>query len=663
MSEIIENIVVNEIIELFPGLPGEQGPAGELPTDGTADEYIGGDGEVHDLNKAAVGLDQVDNTSDTDKPVSSAQQTALDGKIDDSQVLTDVPAGAQFTDTIYDDTGIQAEVDSNTSKRTYPLSDETKLSGIEEGAAADQDLTGLVLKANVLELDNTTPFTPDADYEPGTKKYSDDAISLAVTGHESSGTHFASKIITENSDDFFIGNDQEAVNAEIGDSLFDLGDDTAIHRFVTTHSVSAGVFTVTITQPDGLNLAFNISRVRVDHTSDVMSVDCTSFTGTDLNQLDIYVYVKDTAGSPELVCSNTSPEHVIEHVDALIAKVGTVSADSVTIIGSLRDPLETYEAITKMWHRLKSDGARRLSGLAYAALEDDLSIGSGNLQMAFEVRTSTAQVVGTDGLWHTNSDGTFEHKLDFSFTKYYGGEEIGNKYYCVVLGVVFGEETKIYAIVQSKPPSEHISALSAYGDSDHRSITPTDDMIGLFFIPVCYVIIKNDGDDFLQEIDSGSGEYAFPVSTVGGGGAPSVSNVANGTTDGQIAVWSNTSGEYEPKTEAEVRTLLDIRIDIGTIVSPVIDLTGAATQKCALTGAQTFSTANRSATVSRRRTVILSPVDADLTPTFHGDWGWAGDNVPPVTIADGEKWYLVLWSSGADETDILAVCEQEGDGT
>ena len=32
----------------------------------------------------------------------------------------------------------------------------------------------LALKSNVLELDNTTPFTPDADYEPATKKYHDD---------------------------------------------------------------------------------------------------------------------------------------------------------------------------------------------------------------------------------------------------------------------------------------------------------------------------------------------------------------------------------------------------------------------------------------------------------------------------------------------------------
>jgi len=34
--------------------------------------------------------------------------------------------------------------------------------------------SALATKANVLELDNTTAFTPDADYEPATKKYVDD---------------------------------------------------------------------------------------------------------------------------------------------------------------------------------------------------------------------------------------------------------------------------------------------------------------------------------------------------------------------------------------------------------------------------------------------------------------------------------------------------------
>jgi len=49
---------------------------------------------------------------------------ALDGKIDDSQVLTNVPEGAVFTDTIYNDSAIQDEVDLNTLKESnvsHPL--------------------------------------------------------------------------------------------------------------------------------------------------------------------------------------------------------------------------------------------------------------------------------------------------------------------------------------------------------------------------------------------------------------------------------------------------------------------------------------------------------------------------------------------------------------
>jgi len=72
----------------------------------------------HSTTQSDVGLANADNTSDADKPVSTAQQTALDLKAD---------------------------------------------------------------KSNVLELDNTTSFTPDADFEPATKKYVDDNGGLGYT--------------------------------------------------------------------------------------------------------------------------------------------------------------------------------------------------------------------------------------------------------------------------------------------------------------------------------------------------------------------------------------------------------------------------------------------------------------------------------------------------
>ena len=65
-------------------------------------------------DKSEVGLGNVDNTSDTDKPVSTAQQSALDGKVGNSRVLTDVPVNAKFTDTTYSEI-TEAEINTGTA--------------------------------------------------------------------------------------------------------------------------------------------------------------------------------------------------------------------------------------------------------------------------------------------------------------------------------------------------------------------------------------------------------------------------------------------------------------------------------------------------------------------------------------------------------------------
>lgn len=46
----------------------------------TVSDYYRGDKTFQPLNKSAVGLNNVDNTSDLNKPISTATQTALDGK-------------------------------------------------------------------------------------------------------------------------------------------------------------------------------------------------------------------------------------------------------------------------------------------------------------------------------------------------------------------------------------------------------------------------------------------------------------------------------------------------------------------------------------------------------------------------------------------------------
>ena len=55
----------------------------DVITAGTTSEYWRGDKTFQTLDKTAVGLGNVDNTSDLNKPISTATQTALDAKLDD----------------------------------------------------------------------------------------------------------------------------------------------------------------------------------------------------------------------------------------------------------------------------------------------------------------------------------------------------------------------------------------------------------------------------------------------------------------------------------------------------------------------------------------------------------------------------------------------------
>lgn len=80
------------------------------------------------LSKSDVGLSNVNNTSDADKPISTAVQTALNSKANNSAL--DLKAN----------------------------------------------------KSDVLTKTNTTSFTPSSDYHPATKKYVDDSVSSAGGG-------------------------------------------------------------------------------------------------------------------------------------------------------------------------------------------------------------------------------------------------------------------------------------------------------------------------------------------------------------------------------------------------------------------------------------------------------------------------------------------------
>jgi len=118
------------------------------------------------LVKGDVGLGNVDNTSDLDKPISNSTQTALDTKVDENSPIT----GATKTKVTYDAKGLvtagadatTADINDSTNRRYVTdadLIDIGNLSGVNTG---DQDLSGLQpLDSDLTTIAGLTPSNDD----------------------------------------------------------------------------------------------------------------------------------------------------------------------------------------------------------------------------------------------------------------------------------------------------------------------------------------------------------------------------------------------------------------------------------------------------------------------------------------------------------------------
>jgi hypothetical protein len=106
-------------------------------------------GTVAGVTKTMVGLSNVTNTSDANKPVSTAQQTALNLKLDDSQVGVSVMA---YDSTMLVDADIGSSVQAYTAvlqgtQQSFTTTLKTKLDGIT--ASADVNDPTTVLDADI----------------------------------------------------------------------------------------------------------------------------------------------------------------------------------------------------------------------------------------------------------------------------------------------------------------------------------------------------------------------------------------------------------------------------------------------------------------------------------------------------------------------------------
>lgn len=106
------------------------------------------------LSKSDVGLGNVDNTSDANKPVSTATQTALDGKVDENAPIT----GATKTKITYDAKGLvtagtdatTADIADSTNKRYVTDAQLTVIGNTSGTNTGNQDLSGLVPKTTTV---------------------------------------------------------------------------------------------------------------------------------------------------------------------------------------------------------------------------------------------------------------------------------------------------------------------------------------------------------------------------------------------------------------------------------------------------------------------------------------------------------------------------------
>jgi len=128
-------------------------------TAGTVNEYFRGDKTFQPLDAASVGLNNVDNTSDLEKPISNAVQSALNNKIDTSNPIDLLDSGG--TGFLKNDGSNNWTYDNN----TY-LTSET--------------VTSIDLVANILSYTDENNNTTDLDLS----LYLDDTNLARIIGGE-----------------------------------------------------------------------------------------------------------------------------------------------------------------------------------------------------------------------------------------------------------------------------------------------------------------------------------------------------------------------------------------------------------------------------------------------------------------------------------------------
>lgn len=140
-------------------------------TAGTVSQYWRGDKTFATLDKSAVGLGNVDNTSDANKPVSTAQLSALGLKLDATHAGT---GGVAHVDVV-----------AAGASGFMTGSDKTKLDGITAGATANSPDSTLLARGNHTgtQTASTITGTKDATFISDFAAAADLRVTAGISAH------------------------------------------------------------------------------------------------------------------------------------------------------------------------------------------------------------------------------------------------------------------------------------------------------------------------------------------------------------------------------------------------------------------------------------------------------------------------------------------------
>jgi len=298
------------------------------------------------------------------------------------------------------------------------------------------DLTIYALKSNVLELDNTSTYTPTADYHPATKKYVDDHAGGSALEVQDEGTSLDLAVTKLN----FIGSGISAVenaNHEI--------DITVAGGGAPVDSVNGktGVVVLTtgdLTEDTDHNYVTDAEKTVIGNTSgvntgDVMtSADKTKLdgiaTGATANQTDAYLLSRanhtgtqtastisdfDTAVSGNSAVSANTAKNSYPSADA--TKVGYISVTQAVDLDTIESDTATNNAkVSYPGDELTADEKAAVNGAnspsagnVFATMNDvtgggDMLLGTAQTITADKTYSDAASALfGTDGDWDISS--------------------------------------------------------------------------------------------------------------------------------------------------------------------------------------------------------------------------------------------------------------------